>query len=195
MACRLLSADWKGELNMKHTIWQNTDLDIDEFRKTMAEDYPEMAEHTTDNEVARLMYEHNWDWLADERINLDIDTGSEIVCIADIGRWNGRVRGYKLIHSGNIKDCLYLSEDCGEGAFYVDDADKDLHCTEHHHDGTNYLRFRAFRKGVTDRQRDYLLESLYCTTDSCEDLLQKYTKPIGPAIAKVYGWKLGMKTA
>ena len=184
---------------MKHTIWQNTDLNIEDFKKMLLEEYPDeyetWLETATESEIARLMYQQNWDWLADERSNLDIDIGTEIICIADVGRWNGRHRGYKLIRSGNIKDCLHLSDDCGEGVFYVDEADKDLHCTEHHHDASNYLRFRAFRKGITDRQRDFLLESLYCTTDSCEDLIHKYTKPIGPAIAKVYGWKLKAKPA
>ena len=38
--------------------------------------------------------------------------------IGDLGRWHGRVSGYKMIDSGNIKDCLYSDTDYTE--WYVD---------------------------------------------------------------------------
>lgn len=173
---------------MKHTIWQNYDLNAEDFTEELTEtlgtqkDIPEYH-------LSQIIDEINWRQLEDERTNLCIDIGSEIIAIADIGRWNGRTRGYKMIKSGIISDCLYLSRDCDYGKFYVNDI-KDLCSQESHHDGTNYIRFRAFRKGVSDRQKEHLKERLISTADCCEDIIQKLTKPIGPAIAKVYGWHL-----
>ena len=42
--------------------------------------------------------------LDDLRTNLDIQLDTPILILADIGRWDGRVRGYKEIYSGNLKD-------------------------------------------------------------------------------------------
>lgn len=169
----------------KFLIWQNYELDLDDFRDALLE----FAPSASDAELERLMYEHNSDALVDERLNLKIDVGSEIICIADIGRWNGRRSGYKRINSANIADCLYLSKDCDYGEFYVDPATKDLCCRESHHDGTNYLRYRAFRKGITATQKEDLLDAIYSGTVT-EEMIVKTTKPLGQMIAKVYGWKL-----
>ena len=50
------------------------------------------------------MYDLNHDYLEDERVNLNIQLPQPIICIADLGRWNGRFSGYKEIASGNIRD-------------------------------------------------------------------------------------------
>ena len=173
------------ERNQKLLIWQNYDLDLEDYRDALFEYAPEAS----DDELERLMYEHNNDALADERCNLSIDVGTEIVCIASVGRWNGRVPGYKRISSGNIADCLHLSPSCECGMFYVDPKTKDLCCEESHHDGTNYLRFRAFRKGVSAERKERFLDTIYDGTVS-ETLIDKVTKPLGNMIAKVYGWNL-----
>lgn len=166
-------------------IWQNYSLDLEDYREALLEYAPDAS----DSELERLMYENNSDALADERLNLKIDVGSEIICIADIGRWNGRRSGYKRINSSSIADCLYLSRDCDFGEFYVDPATKDLCCKESHHDGTNHLRYRAFRKGITATQKENLLDAIYSGTVT-DDMIAKITKPLGQMIAKVYGWKL-----
>lgn len=166
-------------------IWQNYDLDLDDYRDALLE----FAPNATEAELLHLMYNHNADALADERLNLKIDAGTEIVCIADIGRWNGRRSGYKRINSTNVGDCLFLSEDCNFGEFYVDPTTKDLCCKESHHDGTNYLRYRAFRKGVSATQKENFLDAIYNGIVT-EDMIANVTKPLGEMIAKVYGWKL-----
>ena len=52
------------------------------------------------------MEETNYVYLSDERVNLNVQLSQPIIVIGDIGRWNGRVSGYKMIDSGNIKDCF-----------------------------------------------------------------------------------------
>ena len=64
-----------------------------------------------ENELYKWMVETNKDYLSDERANLNIQLSQPIIIIGDIGRWNGRVMGYKMIDSGNIKDCLYSDTD------------------------------------------------------------------------------------
>ena len=88
-------------------IWSNENLDYEDWRDSLAEDYPDLTEAQRE----ALMYELNADYLDDERTNLNIQLSQPILVIADLGRWNGRVMGYKEIPSGNIQDCLYSDTD------------------------------------------------------------------------------------
>ena len=83
-------------------IWSNEYLDWDNYRDAFEEDYSSL----TDDEKYQLMCDLNNDYLDDERRNLDIQVGTPIIVIADIGRWDGRHTGYREISSGCIKDCL-----------------------------------------------------------------------------------------
>ena len=87
-----------------YRIWSNADLDYEEWKDWMEEEYPTLSE---DERVA-MMYEENGHYLEDERLNLDIQLSQPILVVADLGLWNGRRSGYKEIPSGNIRDCLYL---------------------------------------------------------------------------------------
>ena len=86
----------------KHVIWSNRDLDYEDWRKELEEEFPDR----TETERISLMYAINDDYLEDDRINLDIKLDNPIIVIADIGRWNGRFSGCREIASGNIADCL-----------------------------------------------------------------------------------------
>lgn len=90
-----------------HAIWSNYNLDLDDWRDDLLEEYPDKSE----DELYALMYEHNDLQLDDERVNLNIQMPGSILMIADIGQWNGRFPGYQEIKSGNIKDCLYTNMD------------------------------------------------------------------------------------
>ena len=111
--------------NDRHIIWSNQNLDVDDWR----EDYKEFLEA-------------NYDYLSDERVNLNVQLSQPIIVIGDIGRWNGRVMGYKDIPSGNIRDCLYADTDYTE--WYVDKYG-DLRADATHHDGTNHYLYRVFK--------------------------------------------------
>jgi len=171
----------------KMIIWQNIDINIDDWREYYQECCDlldnEMTGCETDDQLYEWIDEQNAISLDDERYNLNVNVGDEIIVIGDLGLWNGRRNGYKIIKSGNIKDCLY--NDCDYCEWYCDD--KDMRFTGIHHDGTNYYRYRTWRKGISERQKDTFLNELVYGEVS-EDDIKKYTKSIRPFIARVYGW-------
>lgn len=99
----------------RHIIWSN-DIDYDDWREDLEEQYPDL----TEAERMDLMYELNGDYLDDERSNLDIQLSRPILVVGDLGLWHGRRMGYKEIPSGNIRDCLYSERDMDYSTWYVD---------------------------------------------------------------------------
>ena len=120
-----------------YRIWSNADLDYEEWKDWMEEEYPTLS----DDERVAMMYEENGHYLEDERLNLDIQLSQPILVVADLGLWNGRRTGYKEIPSGNIRDCLYSDYDYT--TWYVDKSG-DLRCDDTHHDGTNHYLYRVY---------------------------------------------------
>lgn len=93
----------RQEQNDRHIIWSDLNLDLDDWRESLEELYPDYPE----DELYDIMVKSNAENLYDERVNLDIQLSQPIIVVGDLGRWNGRVSGYKMIDSGNIKDCLF----------------------------------------------------------------------------------------
>ena len=98
----------------RHVIWSDIHLDLDDWRDFLMENYPELPE----DKLYEKMHELNAEYLDDERRNLDIQFSQPILVIGDLGFWNGRAQGYKMVNSGNIRDCLYSDTDMTE--WYVD---------------------------------------------------------------------------
>lgn len=73
-------------------IWSN-DIDYDDWREELEEQYPDL----TEAERMELMYELNGDYLDDERSNLDIQLSRPILVVGDLGLWHGRRMGYNTI--------------------------------------------------------------------------------------------------
>ena len=163
-----------------YRIWSNADLDYEEWKDWMEEEYPTLSE---DERVA-MMYEENGHYLEDERLNLDIQLSQPILVVADLGLWNGRRMGYKEIPSGNIRDCLY--SDCDYTTWYVDKSG-DLRCNDTHHDGTNHYLYRVYKDNVSQAQKDRLKEKIYSGTATRADIA-RVTRRLGDEIGKVYGW-------
>lgn len=154
---------------MKYTIWQNIDLNLDDWRDDLTEEYPDGDE----DELYRIMRATNREYLDDERINLRQTVPGVIVVIADLGLWNGRRSGYKVINSGCISDILY-DENCDYCDWYADD--EDIRFTGHHHDGTNHYLYRVF-DGDPDDLYDMTEEEMIAATTS-----------LRPYVASIYGW-------
>lgn len=163
-----------------YRIWSNADLDYEEWKDWMEEEYPALSE---DERVA-MMYEENGHYLEDERLNLDIQLSQPILVVADLGLWNGRRTGYKEIPSGNIRDCLYSDYDYT--TWYVD-KNGDLRCDDTHHDGTNHYLYRVYKDNVSQAQKDRLKEKIYNGTATRADIV-RVTRRLGDEIGKVYGW-------
>lgn len=167
----------------RHIIWSN-ELDYDDWKADLEEEYPELSE----DERISLMYELNGDYLDDERHNLNIQLSRPILVVGDLGLWNGRRMGYKEIKSGNIRDCLYSERDIDYSTWFVD-KNGDFRCDAIHHDGTNHYLYRTYKDGVSETQIDNLKEKLYCGTATRADIT-RIIRRLGDEIANVYDFSI-----
>lgn len=167
---------------MKRVIWQNTDLNIEEWRDGYIE-FCDLNNITPgdDHELCDWMIDTNFNYLDDEIENLNRRLAGKILCIADIGRWNGRVQGYRIL-TDNLNSFLNVHDDMTE--FYGDG--KNILATGSHHDGVNYYMFRAIRPG---RNIDKFLNDIYHGEKITAQKLNYYTRSIYNDVATIYGWK------
>lgn len=119
-------------------------------------------------------------YLEDERINLNRVVDGRILVIADLGLWNGRRQGYKIL-GNKASDILYDDADYIE--WYGDGHN--IKATATHHDGTNYLEYRIIRE---DRNIQNLLDAIYSGEEISRKKMNYYTKSLYKDIAKIYGW-------
>ena len=168
----------------KHfTIWSNEYDEIESIvRDLKSEDeYASLS----NEELYDRAYDLINDYLVDERYNLSIPTG-KIIAIADIGRWNGRVKGYKEIQADrsgrNLLSNILFSE-ADIVTWYCDQYN--LRATEHHHDGTNYILYREKRPGVSDTMWDNFLDKLYYGRATDRDI-RRYTKSLKNTVMNIY---------
>ncbi len=168
----------------KHIIWSNINLDLNDWRDDLKEKHP----YASEDELYQIMCETNNDYLDDERTNLNIQLPREIIVIADIGRWDGRYSGYRMIESGNIKDCLTSNYDC---EWYVDKLG-DFRCRAIHHDGTNHYLYRQIKSNISDERLENFQNKIYSGTATRADI-NRITKRLGDEIGKVYGWHFPTK--
>ena len=160
----------------------------DEWFERNGDDYDDMndaytaLENDAYDEAVRLCE----DYLDDERANLNIDTHSDIIAIADLGLWDGRRMGYKMIGSSNIADCLYTDRGMEDVEWYCDAYN--FKARMWHHDGVNEILYRARKDGISEMQWDDFLYKIYSGKMTKQDI-HRYTRSLQPDIAKVYGWK------
>lgn len=167
----------------KHVIWGNIDLDYEDWREDLEADYPNL----TEEERIEIMRLNNADYLDDERMNLDVALNRDIIVIANLGLWNGPRTGYKVIKSGNIKDCL--SDAVGDFTEWYVDGYGNLRCIDQHHDGTNTYLYRVVREGISEGRIDSLLDEIY-NGEIIPSHITAVTEAIGPYIAGVYGFSI-----
>ena len=172
----------------KRVIW-SSDINIDDWK-----DYREELEaegvHLDDDQFYDEVVKLNSEYLNDERANLSKELNHAIICIANLGLWDGRRSAYKLL-SERISDCLY--SDVDSNTWYID-GNGDFCCRAAHHDGVNYYRYRVFKDGITENQVDNFCDKIFYGTVTSKDV-SRYTRRIGPEIAKIYGFDCpGRKT-
>lgn len=170
---------------MKHMIWSNDVDEITAIADELRDDNPDLSEDDAWEEACDEIALR----LDDEKSNLDIDVGSDIIVIGDLGLWNGRVLGYKMLGSNNLKDCVDAATDG-----YIDwyEEDGEVKIRNAHHDGVNYLTFRAWKEDARPISRDVLLYMIRTATGEARDNLwediNRMTRPLGEYVEKVYGW-------
>ena len=162
----------------RHVIWSNRNLDINDWKDFLEEEYPEV---TNEYEQYNLIEDMNMRYLEDERYNLSEKVDGRILVIADLGLWDGRRQGYKILDN-TISDILYDSD--GEYLEWYGDG-YNIKATVSHHDGTNYYEYRVIRE---DRNIENLLDAIYNGEEINRKKLNYYTKSLYPYIAKIYGW-------
>lgn len=169
----------------KRMIWSNIDLDLKDWISDLKEEYPDLSE----DDYRAMMIERNGEHLVDERENLNLHVGDDILAVGDLGRWNGRRMGYKTIESGKISDCL--SSDCDYAEWYVD-REGEFRGKEIHHDGTNYIYYRKFKESADYDDRAELMDQIYRGVAKQEDI-DRLTEKLGEQIGAVYGWEFPTK--
>lgn len=167
----------------KRIIWSNCNIDSNDWKDS----YKEIAEtngwdENTDDENNLWEYidETLGMYLDDERMNLNKQTDGRILVIADLGLWNGRRPGYKIL-PGNVAAILNADADYVE--WYGDGYN--IKATAVHHDGTNFYEYRVIRE---DRDIYKLLEAILNGEEITRKKLNYYTKSLYSYVAKVYGW-------
>ena len=107
---------------------------------------------------------------------------NNIIAIADIGRWNGRVQGYKVL-GNNLNEVVSSTIGCDEKEVYCDAYN--VRATGYHHDGRNSVLFRELRE---DRNIDNFLDKIYNNETISSSTLNYYTKSLRPYVQQIYGF-------
>ena len=155
----------------KRIIWTNNDYD--EWAEAMANEI-------TDEEITpEYYYDCRENDLCDERANLNVEVDGYIVAFANLGMWNGRVNGAKLVGT-NVSSILYSSNDYV--TWYCDPYNVKAEMI--HHDGTNYVLYRV----ANDKEQAEKLVDKIAYGNMSEEEFRKRTKSLRPYVAKVYGW-------
>ena len=171
----------------KHIIWSNMNLDIEDWRDSYKEDIEinELDKDPDDeDELYKWMIEMNDMHFEDEQYNLNKEVDGRILIIADLGLWNGRKDGYKILGT-NIKEIFNINPRGFDYAEFYGDG-YNIRATEHHHDGTNHYLYRIIRE---DRNIQNLLDDIYDGKEYTMKKLNYYTKSLYKDVAKVYGWR------
>jgi hypothetical protein len=122
-------------------------------------------------------------WFYDEFENLNKELQGQIIAIADLGRWNGRKKGYKIM-SNNLNSVL---DACGGDYIKVYTDRYDVKSDAVHHDGVNYITYRMLKPTLTEVQIDNFLTKLANGSCTQKDI-SRYTSSLKNKINQIYGW-------
>lgn len=160
--------------------------DSDMFDESARNEYQEMKREINDDPEYIVTddewYDHCASQIEDERDNLDVEVDGVIIAFANVGRWDGRRQGYKIIGS-NVRDILSTSADSAE---WFGDGNN-IRSSQGHHDGTNHILYRVTKDMES---ADRICEKIY-NREIDEEGFRKRTKSLYPYVAEVYGWKSG----
>ena len=171
----------------KHTtIWKSYGMydlkELEKFEKDVKELLEEDAvEDITEEKITDEVYfqiDQNFD---DEKSNLFKILDGRILCIADMGLWNGRRSGYKIL-GNNLNEVLTCGIGCDEKEIYCDAYN--VYARGYHHDGSNSVEFREIRE---DRNIENLTDKLYSGQPVSRREINYYTKSLRPYIKEIFG--------
>lgn len=151
-------------------------------------DYLEEVKEFLDSELIDeyiwgVAYEDINIWYEDEQMNLDEILDDDVVVIADIGLWNGRRTGGKIL--GDNLNCIINYFGCDDIEIYADRYD--VKSIGMHHDGRNYHLFRMIKPDLTDTQRENFISKLEYGELTKKDIT-RYTKSLKQYVSDIYGF-------
>ncbi len=123
----------------------------------------------------------NEGYLEDDKDNLNVSLDNYVIALADLGLWNGRKPGYKML-SKNLSSIFDIS---GDRVKYYDDG-RNIRGECVHHDGTNYILYRKLKSNVSVEQIERILYKNNYSLNSNQ--ISRYTESLRPYVAEVYGW-------
>ena len=171
----------------KHNvIWKSYGMldlkEIENFEKHARENLEaNEVEDITEDKIQQEVYENIDMFFEDEIGNLDKKLPNNIIAIADMGLWSGRVQGYKVL-GNNLNEVVSSTIGCDEKEVYCDAYN--VRAVGYHHDGRNYVLYRELRE---DRNIDNFLEKIYNNETISSSTLNYYTKSLRPYIKDIYG--------
>ena len=168
----------------RHLIYSSReDYDENEMRSAYKEylSYNDIAEE--DYDYFSFVEDELEARYSDEKDNLSMPCG-QIIAIADLGTWKGRISAYKLSNKHNLNAIFAMLGDGYDVEIYVEG--NDVKATVTHHDGVNYITFREVRDG---RNIKKLTNKIYYQEPISRQMISAYTKCLGDKVKQVYGWK------
>lgn len=173
----------------EHIIYQTMGFD-DRTEEELEKEYREAMgidseETVKDTDVYEFHAQNASEWFSDERDNLDVSVGENILAIAYVGLWNGTRKGYKEL-SYKLHNIFNVWDSCDEIKLYCDRYD--VRGVGIHHDGRNTVLFRRWKDNVSDANKERVMNALYYNKDNADALVKRYTRSICSDVKKVYGW-------
>lgn len=165
-------------------VWKSygyyTSEELDDMKKNEREYLEEFSE-VTDEELDNAVWDSINISFEDEQRLLSKRLEGRVLAIADLGLWNGRRTGYKIL-GDDLSGILSCGIGCDEVQVYADRYN--VYAKGYHHDGTNFVEFRELRE---DRNYDNLLCKLYNQEPVSRQMVNYYTKSLRPYLKEIYG--------
>ena len=168
----------------EHTIFKSYDMMSLKEAQAIEKDAKEFLrengiDNPSDEDVMDEVYFQEDMWYDDTRLNLSKKLNGRIVAITDVGRWNGRCTGYKLL-GDNLNEILSFFN-CDYINVYTDTYN--VKADIYHHDGTHHVEYRELKE---DTNYDVLLDKLYNQEPVSREMIRRYTKSLKPYVKQVY---------
>lgn len=137
---------------MRKTKKYRVILDFWEAYQSDAEELKQEDPELDDETAERIAYDDLCDYVT-ETLTAEIDDKAPhgLAIFADLGLWNGRRRGIKIVDSFRdvlkyVDDVMYLK---------IETTSQGIEVTAPHHDGTNFYTIRALTEAGANRFSAY----------------------------------------
>lgn len=168
-----------SKIEIKNKIWDNSYEEIVRYAKKLSKEEGYKGKSKEELiEAARNHINMDYQYLQDD---LDQMTEGQILVIADLGLWNGRRTGYKILNR-NLRSILVAQGDTYTVGFHRGN----IKAIDVHHDGVNYYEYREIRpeKDITK-----LTKRLYEGEPVSREMINAYTKSLKEPVEEALGMK------